>query len=126
MLAVLLDGGVPEGEAVWLAGDCTANEICRHRARLVLAALERGINSMTPSAPRQQRRISLAVDERDARARRIFERVARLARGARRQSLSTGGGSAHAITSGLVILNGVLVALIATGMFGIALMALNV
>jgi type II secretory pathway component PulF len=32
MLAVLLDGGVPEAEAVRLAGDCTANEICRRRA----------------------------------------------------------------------------------------------
>ena len=36
MLAVLLDGGVPEAEAVRLAGDCTANEICRHRARRVI------------------------------------------------------------------------------------------
>src|ERR1035437_7799151 len=43
MLAVLLDGGVPEAEAVRLAGDSTANEICRRRARLVIAALKRGI-----------------------------------------------------------------------------------
>jgi len=43
MLAVLLDGGVPEAEAVWLAGDCTANEICRRRVQRVTAALERGI-----------------------------------------------------------------------------------
>ena len=33
MLAVLLDNGVPEAEAVRLAGDCTANEICRRRSR---------------------------------------------------------------------------------------------
>jgi type II secretory pathway component PulF len=43
MLAVLLDGGVPEAEAVRLAGDSTANEICRRRARRVMAALEQGI-----------------------------------------------------------------------------------
>ena len=36
MLAVLLDGGVPEAEAVRLAGDCTANEICRRRAQRVI------------------------------------------------------------------------------------------
>ncbi|HXE43126.1 MAG TPA: type II secretion system F family protein, partial [Candidatus Baltobacteraceae bacterium] len=44
MLAVLLDGGVPEAEAVRLAGDCTVNEICRHRARRVIAALQQGAN----------------------------------------------------------------------------------
>src|SRR6185312_9515866 len=44
MLAVLLDGAVPEAEAVRLAGDCTANEICRHRARRVIAALQQGAN----------------------------------------------------------------------------------
>ena len=43
MLAVLLDGGVPEAEAVRLAGDCTANEICRRRAQRVIAALEKGV-----------------------------------------------------------------------------------
>ena len=42
MLAVLLDGGVPEAEAVRLAGESTANEICRRRARRVIAALEKG------------------------------------------------------------------------------------
>ena len=43
MLAVLLDGGVPEAEAVRLAGDSTANEICRRRAQRVIAALEQGV-----------------------------------------------------------------------------------
>ena len=45
MLAVLLDGGVPEAEAVRLAGDSTANEICRRRARRVIAALEKGVEA---------------------------------------------------------------------------------
>ncbi len=43
MLAVLLDGGVPEAVAVLLAGDCTANEFCRRRAQRVIAALEKGV-----------------------------------------------------------------------------------
>jgi len=42
MLAVLLDGGVPEAEAIRLSGDCTANEICRRRAQRVVAAIEQG------------------------------------------------------------------------------------
>jgi type II secretory pathway component PulF len=42
MLTVLLDGGVPEAEAVRLAGDCTANEICRKRAARIIAALQQG------------------------------------------------------------------------------------
>ena len=42
MLAVLLDGGVPEAEAVRLAGDCTANKIGQRRAQRVIAALEQG------------------------------------------------------------------------------------
>jgi type II secretory pathway component PulF len=42
MLAVLLDGGVPEAEAVRLAAESTVNEICRRRARHVTAALEGG------------------------------------------------------------------------------------
>jgi type II secretory pathway component PulF len=43
MLAVLLDGGVPEKEAVQLAGDCTANTICQRRSRRVIEKLENGI-----------------------------------------------------------------------------------
>ena len=43
MLAVLLDAGVPEPLAVRLAGDSTANEICRRRAQRVIAALEKGV-----------------------------------------------------------------------------------
>lgn len=42
MLAVLLDGGMPEPEAVSLAGDCTANEICRKRAGRIVRQLQQG------------------------------------------------------------------------------------
>ena len=43
MLAVLLDGGVPEAEAVGLAGDCTANEICQRQTARILIAIKQGI-----------------------------------------------------------------------------------
>jgi type II secretory pathway component PulF len=42
MLALLLDAGVPESDAVTLAANCTANEIFRRRAARVVAALKQG------------------------------------------------------------------------------------
>ena len=92
MLAVLLDGGVPEAEAVRLAGESTANEICRRRARRVIAALEKG------------ERLDEAVRAFDdtgefhwrltnaTHAHGGFLNALRwLARGARREGISTGG-----------------------------------
>jgi type II secretory pathway component PulF len=41
--ATLLDGGVPEADAVYLAAECSANRPFKRRAIRVAAALERGI-----------------------------------------------------------------------------------
>jgi type II secretory pathway component PulF len=126
MLAVLLDGGVPEGEAVRLAGDCTANEICRRRARNVIAALEQGVK----------------LDE----AVRVFDDTGEFHWRLKNATHAHGGflkalrgwhealdakafqqeeTATHALTSGLVILNGLVVALIATAMFGILIAILK-
>lgn len=43
MLAVLLDSGVPEAEALRLAAGCTANGVFQKKTTLAVAALERGI-----------------------------------------------------------------------------------
>jgi type II secretory pathway component PulF len=126
MLAVLLDGGVPEPEAVRLAGDCTANEICRQRAASTIAALERG--TKLDEAVR-------AFDDRGefhwrltnaAHARSGFLDALRgwheaLDAKAFQQEEAT----AHVVTSGLVILNGLMVALITTAMFGVLVAILN-
>ena len=126
MLAVLLDGGVPEGEAVRLAGDCTANEICRHRARLVLAALEQGIKlddavRAFDSSGEFHWRLTNATHARGGFLSALQGWHEALDAKAFQQEEA----SAHAITSGLVILNGVLVALIATSMFGILIACVN-
>ncbi len=42
VLALLLDGGVPEAEAVRLAAECAANSVFRRRADRALAALRQG------------------------------------------------------------------------------------
>ena len=42
MLAILLDSGVPEPEAVTLAADCTANRVFRQRAARAVEGLQAG------------------------------------------------------------------------------------
>jgi type II secretory pathway component PulF len=126
MLAVLLDGGVPEAEAVRLAGDSTANEICRRRAQCVITALEKGIK--LDDAVR-------AFDDTGEFHWRLTNAThacggflnalngwheALDAKAFQQEETAT-----HAVTSGLVIMNGLVVALIATGMFGILMAILN-
>jgi type II secretory pathway component PulF len=43
LLALLLDAGVPEAEALTLAADCTANSVFRRRAARAVAALRSGL-----------------------------------------------------------------------------------
>jgi len=126
MLSVLLDGGVPEAEAVGLAGACTANEICRRRVRRVLAALEGG--EKLEAAVRRfddsgefHWRLSNAVNGRGGFLNTLRGWHESLEAKAFQQEES----AAHLLTSGSVILNGALVALIATAMFGILIALLN-
>lgn len=126
MLAVLLDGGVPEAEAVRLAGDCTANEICRRRTARAFAALELGaklddaVRAFDPSGEFHWR-LTNATHARGGFLTALQGWHEVLDARAFQQEEA----AAHVITSGLVILNGVLVALITTAMFGILLAALN-
>ena len=126
MLAVLLDGGVPEAEAVRLAGDSTANEICRRRARRVMAALEKGIKlddavrgfddsgefhwRLTNATHAHGGFLSALRGWHESLDARAFQQ----------EEAAT-----HAVASGLVIMNGVVVGLIATGMFGVLIAILR-
>jgi type II secretory pathway component PulF len=126
MLAVLLDGGVPEIEAVRLAGDCTANEICRRRARRVIAALETGVKldeavRAFDDSGEFHWRLTNATHARGGFLNALRSWHETLDARAFQQEEAT----AHVLTSGLVILNGVFVALIATAMFGIMMAVLN-
>ena len=126
MLAVLLDGGVPEAEAVRLAGESTANEICRRRTRRVLAALERGeklddaVRGFDDSGEFHWR-LTNAVHARGGFLDALRGWHAALDAKAFQQEEAT----AHVVTSGLVVLNGLVVALIATAMFGILIAILK-
>ena len=126
MLAVLLDGGVPEAEAVRLAGDCTANEICRRRARRVIAALEKGVKldeavRVFDDSGEFHWRLMNATHAHGGflKALRGWHEALD-AKAFQQEETAT-----HALTSGLVILNGVVVALIATAMFGILIAMLK-
>jgi len=126
MLAALLDGGVPEAEAVRLAGDCTANEICRRRAAQAFAALELGaklddaVRAFDHSGEFHWR-LTNATHARGGFLTALQGWHEALDARAFQQEEA----AAHVVTSGLVILNGALVALITTAMFGILLAALN-
>jgi len=126
MLAVLLDGGVPEAEAVRLAGDSTANEICRRRARRIITALENGVKledavrafddtgefhwRLTNATHAHGGFLNALRGWHEALDARAFQQ----------EEAAT-----HLLTSGLVILNGLVVALIAISMFGMLVMILK-
>jgi type II secretory pathway component PulF len=119
MLAVLLDGGVPEAEAVRLAGDSTANEICRRRARRIVAALEQGIKlddavRIFDDSGEYHWRLTNATHAHGGFLTALRGWHESLDAKAFQQEEA----AAHTVASGLVIMNGVVVGLIATAMFG--------
>ena len=126
MLAVLLDGGVPEAVAVRLAGDCTANEICRHRAHRVIAALEKGVKldeavRAFDDSGEFHWRLTNATHAHGGflNALRGWHEALD-AKAFQQEETAT-----HILTSGLVVMNGLVVALIATAMFGMLVMILK-
>ena len=119
MLAVLLDGGVPEGVAVQLAGECTANEICRRRAQRVIAALQGGVKLQDAvrefdAAGELHWRLTNATHAKGGflEALRGWHQALD-ARASQHEETA-----AQGLTSGLVIINGVIVGLVAVGLFG--------
>jgi type II secretory pathway component PulF len=119
MLAVLLDGGVPEAEAVRLAGNCTANEICRRRVNCILDRLQQGTNLNDAIRAFDETgefhwRFTNAAHGRAGFLAALRGWHEALDAKAFQQEEAT----AHGITTGIVIFNGVVVALIATAMFG--------
>jgi type II secretory pathway component PulF len=125
MLAVLLDGGVPEAESVRLAGESTANEICRRRARRVIAALEKGekldeaVRAFDDTGEFHWR-LTNATHAHGGFLNALCGWHEALDAKAFQQEAAT-----HFLTSSLVILNGLVVALIATAMFGVLINVLN-
>ena len=119
MLAVLLDGGVPEADALRLAGGSAANEIFRRRVMQAQAALTQGV--MLTEAVQTlddhgefRWRLTNAVHAPGGFLRALTGWHEALDAKAFQQEQA----AAHAVTSALVLLNGVIVALAAVAVFG--------
>jgi len=126
MLAVLLDGGIPEAEAVRRAGESTANEICRRRAQRVIAALAEGARlddaiGAFDATSELRWRLANATHARGGFLDALHGWHAALDARASQQEET----AIHAFSSGIVILNGIMVGLIAIGMFGMLVMFLK-
>ena len=126
MLAVLLDGGVPEAEAIRLAGESTANEICRRRAQRVAVALGNGMKLDDAIRTFDDNgefhwRLTNATHAHGGflNALRGWHEALN-AKAFQQEETAT-----HIAASGLVILNGLVVALIAISMFGMLVMMLR-
>ena len=125
MLAVLLDGGVPEADAVRLAGECTANAICRQRAAQVMAALQQGVKLEEAVRDFDDHRelhwrLGNAVHAQGGFLEALRGWHEMLDAKAFQQEEA----AAQIVTSGVVILNGAFVALIAIAMFAILMATL--
>jgi type II secretory pathway component PulF len=118
MLAVLLDGGVPEADALRLAGGCTANEIFRRRAALAQAALARGVQlteavQSLDDVGEFRWRLTNAVHAHGGFLRALAGWHEALDAKAFQQEQA----AAHIVTSALVVLNGCIIALADIGVF---------
>jgi len=126
MLSVLLDGGVPEAEAVRIAGDCTVNEICRQRVQKIIERLKQGVKldeavAVFDDSGEFRWRLKNASHAHGGFLKALRGWHESLDAKAFQEQEAT----AHVVTSGLVIFNGVLVALIATSMFGMLVSVLE-
>jgi type IV pilus assembly protein PilC len=120
LLAMLLDGGVPEPEAVTLAAECTANVIFIRRAQRVVAALQQGVKlteaiQIMDDSGEFRWRLTNAIHAHGGFLKAIVGWNEALDAKAFQQQQST----AQVVTSGLVILNGIFVGFIVVSIFSV-------
>ncbi|MGZ4986419.1 MAG: type II secretion system F family protein [Limisphaerales bacterium] len=126
MLAVLLDSGIPEADAVVIAADCTANRVFQRRATSVADALKRGvalpeaIQAMDDSGEFGWR-LRNAMHQRGGFCEALAGWNAWLDVKAFQQEQA----AAHTITSGLVLWNGAVVGAIVFAVFGVLISIVN-
>lgn len=126
MLAVLLDSGINESEAVTLASDCTSNRVMRRRAALAVKSLNAG--KALPEAIRDMDdagefawRLSNAAHGKGGFARALAGWHESLAARAFQQEQA----AAHGITTAMVFWNGLFVGTIVVSVFMTLVSILN-
>ena len=126
MLAIMLDSGVPESTALRLAGDSAANEIFRRRVAKAQAALANGTKlteavTLLDDTGEFHWRLTNAVHAHGGFLRALTGWHESLDAKAFQEEQAT----AHAVTSGLVITNGLIVATVAIGVFSALIAIIN-
>ena len=118
VLAILLDGGAPEPEAVRLAADCSANSVFRHQADRAVNALAHGASlpdavHLMDHAGELRWRLRNAVAAPGGFLRALQGWNESLDARAFQQEQA----AAHGITTALVLWNGLFVGLITVAVF---------
>ena len=126
MLAIMLDSGVPESTALQLAGDSAANEIFRRRVAKAQAALANGTKLTEAGTSLDVTgefhwRLTNAVHAHGGFLRALTGWHESLDAKAFQEEQAT----AHTVTSGLVLANGLIVATVAIGVFGALIAIIN-
>ena len=126
MLAILLDSGVPEADAVTLAAECTSNGIFKLRAARVVEALKRGVPlpeavKLLDDSGEFGWRLTNAIHQRSGFVQALQGWNAWLDAKAFQQEQA----AAHTITSGLVLWTGTIVAAVVISVFSILIAITN-
>ncbi len=126
MLAVLLDGRVPETEAVQIAADCTGNRVFQNRAQRVAENLKQGaklteaIQAMDDAGEFRWRLTNAAHATDGFRAALNGWHEALDAKAFQQEQAA-----AHGVTTALVLLNGVFVGTVVASVFGFLVSIIN-
>ncbi|MDB6112005.1 MAG: Type secretory pathway component PulF-like protein [Pedosphaera sp.] len=126
MLAILLDAGMPEAEALALAGDCTDNAVFQQRAAQAVAGLKQGMK-LTEAVQ--------AIDDTGEFHWRLtnachaqggfFKAMAGWNLALDAKAFQQEQATAQVVSTGMVVLNGVVVAVIAITVFQLLLSIIN-
>jgi type II secretory pathway component PulF len=126
MLAILIDSGMPEAEAVTTAADCTANLIFQRRAQQAAAALQDGAKltdavQIVDDSGEFRWRLTNALHAHDSFFKAILGWNESLDAKAFQQEQAT----AQIVTTGIVIVNGVIVGFIVVSVFSVLISIIN-
>jgi type II secretory pathway component PulF len=126
MLAILLDAGMPEAEALAAAADCTANRMFQERAQRAVHALQNGATladavQMVDDSGEFRWRLTNALHAHDGFLKAIAGWNESLDAKAFQQEQAT----AQAVTTGIVMLNGVIVGCIVVSVFSVLISIIN-
>ena len=126
MLAILLDAGVPEAEALTLAADCTANDIFRRRAARARDALRQGVKltdavQMMDDSGEFRWRLTHALRAGGG----FFKAIAGWNEALDAKAFQQEQATAQVVTTSLVVLNGILVGFIVVSVFSVLISIIN-